>query len=260
MSFTVVIPARYASTRLPGKPLLLIAGKPMLEHVWERARDSDAERIVIATDDARIEQVAIGFGAEVILTDPAHLSGTDRLAEVVTRLDFDERQILVNVQGDEPLVPPQVINQVASNLETCEQASIATLCEGVTELEVLQDPNAVKVVFDRNGMALYFSRACIPFPRQHDWSGDTLPAGRWFRHLGLYAYRAGFLQRYTRWAPAELETIESLEQLRALYNGERIHVEPAAVPVPGGIDTPEDLDRTRALLAAKPDASRGEAA
>ncbi|MFK7830412.1 MAG: 3-deoxy-manno-octulosonate cytidylyltransferase [Congregibacter sp.] len=248
MSFVVVIPARYSSTRLPGKPLLSIAGKPMIQHVWERAQQSEAERIVIATDDERIEKIASAFGAEVILTSPDHASGTDRLAEVVTTLGFDGAQILVNVQGDEPLIPPSVINQVALNLRRCDDANIATLCETISEPSVLLDPNAVKVVFDCNGMALYFSRACIPYPRQHNWESGDMPQGNWFRHLGLYAYRASFLERFSAWPSSQLEETESLEQLRALSQGEGIHVEPAIAPVPGGIDTPQDLQETRVLL------------
>jgi 3-deoxy-manno-octulosonate cytidylyltransferase (CMP-KDO synthetase) len=252
MSFLVVIPARYASTRLPAKPLAMIAGKPMIQHVWERARTSAAERVVIATDNEEIADVCRGFDAECLMTRKDHASGTDRLAEVVDELELRDTQIVVNVQGDEPLIPPAVINQVADNLAANTVASIATLCELIDSCETLLDPNAVKVVFDAAGMALYFSRATIPWPRDHDWSQPGMPAGHWYRHLGLYAYRAGFLRRYTGWEAAPLETLESLEQLRALYQGERIHIEDACEPVPGGIDTPDDLARLRRRLDQEP--------
>ena len=249
MSFLVVIPARHASTRLPGKPLQRIGAKPMVQHVWERARASSADRVVVATDHGDIASACEAFGGDCLLTRPDHPSGTDRLAEVVDRLELDDEHIVVNVQGDEPLIPAEVIEQVAANLKSQPRASIATLCEAITDPAVLVDPNAVKVVTDRNGMALYFSRASIPWPRDQKLDSGTMPDGAWYRHLGLYAYRAGFLRRYRTWAPAPLETLESLEQLRALYQGEGIHVAEAAVPVPGGVDTPEDLEAVRALLA-----------
>lgn len=249
MSFVVVIPARYASTRLPGKPLSVIAGKSMLQHVWERAGTSAASRVVIATDDSRIAQACSEFGAEVLMTSPDHASGTDRLAEVVEQLTLSDDQIVVNVQGDEPLIPAAVINQVAHNLAREEFASIATLCEAITDVAVLSDPNAVKVVFDEKGRALYFSRASIPWPRDYLWGSTEMPPGNWYRHIGLYAYRAGFLRRYTQWLAAPMELAESLEQLRALHKGEGIHVETACEAVPGGIDTPEDLQRVRQQFA-----------
>ena len=233
MSFSVVIPARFASTRLPGKPLLDICGKPMIQHVWERASGSAASRVIIATDDQRIADVALAFGAEVCLTDPDHPSGTDRLAEVARSQGFVEQDILVNVQGDEPLIPPAVINQVAANLNASSVAAIATLCEPLVAEEELRNPNAVKVVVDRQGLALYFSRAPVPWPRDAFAAGTALPAApAWARHIGIYAYRAGFLQRFVSWPPADIERLEQLEQLRALYNGERIHVEQACEAVP----------------------------
>jgi 3-deoxy-manno-octulosonate cytidylyltransferase (CMP-KDO synthetase) len=255
MSFLVVVPARYASTRLPGKPLEDIAGKAMIQHVWERAQESDADRVIVATDDARIADACDRFGARRLLTRADHPSGTDRLAEVVDQLDLADDAIVVNVQGDEPLIPAAVIDQVATNLSRVDDASIATLCEPIHTPDMLRNPNAVKVVFDARGMALYFSRACIPWPRDHQWNAGVMPTGSWFRHLGIYAYRAGFLRRYTSWQPAPQEQLESLEQLRALHQGERIHVEPACAPVPGGIDTPEDLEALRQLLsgASAPD-------
>lgn len=252
MNFTVVIPARYASTRLPGKPLLELQGQAMIQHVWERAVASQAERVVIATDDERIQAHCESFGAAVMQTDSAHPSGTDRLAEVARRLELADDAIVVNVQGDEPLIPPAVIAQVADNLAQHERASIATLCEPLTEVAAFHDPNIVKVAMDERGYALYFSRAPIPWPRDPEDSEDAelAPDSAW-RHLGIYAYRAGFLARFSAWEPAPLEQLEALEQLRALYHGEAIHVAPACEPVPGGIDTAEDLERLRALLGAQ---------
>jgi 3-deoxy-manno-octulosonate cytidylyltransferase (CMP-KDO synthetase) len=250
MSFIAVIPARYASQRLPGKPLELIEGRTMIEHVWRRAKDSAASRVLIATDDPRIETVCTDFGAETLITSEDHASGTDRLAEVARRLQLDDEQIVVNVQGDEPMIPAAVIDQVAHNLAQNPGASIATLCEEIYAEPVLRDPNAVKVVFDDDGLALYFSRACIPWPRGHDWSSGCMPDGRWYRHLGIYAYRVAFLHRYTGWSPASLEVCESLEQLRALQAGERIHVAPACAAVPGGVDTRADLEALRDLMRA----------
>jgi 3-deoxy-manno-octulosonate cytidylyltransferase (CMP-KDO synthetase) len=224
----------------------------MLAHVWARARASSTERTVIATDDPRVGEVAQDFGAEVVMTRSDHPSGTDRLAEVVERLALPDDTIIVNVQGDEPLIPPVVIDQVARNLAEHPQASIATLCEVIGDAALLRDPNAVKVVFRRDGLALYFSRACVPWPRDHQWRGDALPEGhQWYRHIGLYAYRAAFLRRYACWSPAPLERCEMLEQLRALYEGEAIHVAEACEVVPGGVDTPEDLEAVRALIGTE---------
>ncbi len=251
MAYTVVIPARYGSTRLPGKPLLDIAGKPMLQRVWEQARRSAAREVVIATDDERIMAVAEGFGARVCMTSPDHPSGTDRLHEVAAYFGWGDEQIVVNVQGDEPMMPPGVIDQVAHNLAAHTQAGIATLCEGIVDIAELLDPNAVKVVCDRRGMALYFSRAAIPWPREHFRSGrDAMPThGNWYRHIGIYAYRTAFLHQYVTWQPAPLEQLEQLEQLRALYNGVGIHVATAAEAVPPGVDTQADLDAVRARFA-----------
>ncbi|RLQ23086.1 3-deoxy-manno-octulosonate cytidylyltransferase [Seongchinamella sediminis] len=254
MSFAVVIPARYGSTRLPGKPLLDIAGKPMVQRVWEQALGAGASEVVVATDDSRIQQVAQAFGAEVCMTRPDHPSGTDRLQEVAASRDWDEQQIVVNVQGDEPLIPPALIGQVAANLAANPEAAIATLSEAVNGLAELRNPNAVKVVTDARGMALYFSRATIPWPREaFNAATDTMPAGQWYRHIGIYAYRAGFLHRYVSWSPAPLEQLEQLEQLRALYNGERIHVAPACEAVPAGVDTAEDLAAVRQRLEQRHD-------
>ena len=226
MAYTVVIPARYGSTRLPGKPLLEIQGKTMVQRVWEQAGLSGAERVVIATDDHRILEVAQAFGAQVCMTSVEHVSGTDRLQQVVAELGLVADHIVVNVQGDEPLIPPQVIDQVAANLSGHPHASIATLCEDIDNIEDLINPNVVKVVTDAQGMALYFSRAPIPWPRDaFTDTRDVMPVGgNWYRHIGLYAYRVGFLHQFVNWPPAPEEHLESLEQLRALHNGVGIYV------------------------------------
>ena len=216
MTFRVVIPARYASTRLPGKPLLTIAGRPMVEHVWRRACQSGATEVLIATDDERIEAAGRAFGANVIMTSPAHPSGSDRLAEVVGRVGWNEDEIVVNVQGDEPLLPPANVAQVAALLEKDPDTALATLMTPLTEPADFEDPNVVKVVSDCRGRALYFSRAPIPWPRD-----GRPPAGErlaW-RHIGLYAYRVGALKRLAALPPTALELTEKLEQLRALENG-----------------------------------------
>ena len=251
MSFSVVIPARYGSTRLPGKPLLEIVGKPMVQRVWEQAVKSGAREVIVATDDVRVLAAARAFGAEACMTSPDHPSGTDRLQEVAAEFGWHDDHILVNVQGDEPLIPPAVIDQVAANLAANPAAAIATLAEDITALDELVNPNAVKVVTDVNGMALYFSRATIPWPREpFSRAVKEMPAqGSWSRHIGIYAYRTGFLHRYVTWQPAPMERLEQLEQLRALYNGMRIHVDRAAVPVPAGVDTDDDLEAVRTRVA-----------
>lgn len=251
-AFTVVIPARYASTRLPGKPLQDIAGKPMIQHVWEQACKSSAGQVVVATDDARIVEACQGFGAQVILTRADHNSGTDRLAEVASALGLAADAIVVNVQGDEPLVPPAIIDQVAANLAANPQAAIATLAEPISDVAALFNPNVVKVAIDRNGLALTFSRAPLPWARDAFAADrDSLPADvPYRRHIGIYAYRAGFLQDFVAWGPCWLENTECLEQLRALWHGVRIHVADALEAPPAGVDTQEDLDRVRRLLGA----------
>ncbi|MDA7087813.1 3-deoxy-manno-octulosonate cytidylyltransferase [Pseudomonas sp. SA3-5] len=250
--FTVVIPARYASSRLPGKPLQDIAGKPMIQHVWEQACKSSARQVVVATDDARIVEVCRGFGAEVLLTRLEHNSGTDRLAEVAAALGLAPDAIVVNVQGDEPLIPPAIIDQVAANLAANPQAAIATLAEPIDEVEALFNPNVVKVVSDRNGLALTFSRAPLPWARNaFAVSREQLPANvPYRRHIGIYAYRAQFLHDFVAWGPCWLEDTECLEQLRALWHGVRIHVADALQAPPAGVDTQDDLERVRRLLGA----------
>ena len=249
MRYTVVIPARYASTRLPGKPLAGICGKPMIQHVWERARESGAERVVVATDHPDVEAAVKAFGGEVVMTSAAHPTGTDRLAEAAGLLGLDEEDCVVNVQGDEPLIPPAVIDQVAGNLIARPEVSISTLCERIHDRETLFNPNVVKVVTDLSGLALYFSRAPIPWDRDgFAKDGELAPGGEFYRHIGIYGYRVGFLQDFTRLPPSPLESLESLEQLRALSNGYRIHVDVACETPPGGVDTEADLVRVRRIL------------
>lgn len=264
MSFSIIIPARYASTRLPGKPLLDIAGKPMIQRTYEQACKSRAERVLIATDDQRIADVASGFGAEVCMTAADHESGTDRLEEVVSRLQFAGDHIVVNVQGDEPLIPPAVINQVAVNLGNQPLAAIATLVEPIDDIATVFNPNAVKVTIDVNGRALYFSRAPMPWCRDSfdtklfDNSTDgncastaviTLPQGvNYFRHIGIYAYRVSLLKQFVSWQPSPLELAEKLEQLRALENGAIILADQSCESIPAGIDTEQDLAAVRALF------------
>jgi 3-deoxy-manno-octulosonate cytidylyltransferase (CMP-KDO synthetase) len=248
--FVVVIPARYGSTRLPGKPLLDIAGKTMIQRVYEQAKKSKARQVIIATDDERIVTVAKQMGADVCMTRVDHVSGTDRLQEVSQQQKWSKDTIVVNVQGDEPLMPPSVIDQVANNLFCADQAAIATLCESINDIHVFLDPNAVKVIFDHQGYALYFSRAPIPWPRDAFKNNrDILPKQHpAFRHIGIYAYRASFLQQFVQWPPASIEQTESLEQLRALAQGVRIHVQLACAHVPGGVDTAVDLAEVRRIL------------
>ena len=246
MSFIVIIPARYASTRLPGKPLLDIEGMPMIQRVWQQACKSTASRVVIATDDHRIQHTAEDFGAEVCMTKADHPSGTDRLQEVATLLDLDPEQIVVNVQGDEPLIPPSVIDQVAENLAKQRTAGVSTLCEAIEDVETFFNPNVVKVVADNHGMARYFSRAPIPWSREHFQTGrDSLPSDSIARrHIGIYAYRVNCLNLFVSWPVAPLEVQEALEQLRFLANGIAIHVADACAPVPSGIDTEQDLENS----------------
>lgn len=243
--FKVIIPARYHSTRLPGKPLLDIAGKPMLLHVVERARASKASAVHVATDDERIVRLCEREGVSVCLTSSTHATGTDRLEEAVRQLQFTDSDIVVNVQGDEPLIPPSVINQVAANLAEMPEAGICTLYTPVTSLHEFLDPNAVKLVTDLRGRVLYFSRAPIPHTRD-----DTAKVGFQGakRHVGLYAYRASVLRQFVSWPQSPLEELEKLEQLRAMSHGIVIHAGLCCAPVPAGVDTPQDLAAVRQLL------------
>ena len=251
MSFRVIIPARFESTRLPGKPLREVAGKPMIQHVHECASNSDSEQVIIATDDARIQQAAEAFGAVVCMTSTEHRSGTERLAEVIENMHIDYADIIVNVQGDEPLMPTTCINQVATALANTPQANVATLCTPIPTHHELFDPHIVKVVRDSSDMALYFSRAPIPWHREEfSADPDSLPSDQtpYYRHIGLYAYRAGYIREYVELAACDLEQAESLEQLRVLYHGGRIVcVEAHEVPGPG-VDTEADLEKVVALF------------
>jgi 3-deoxy-manno-octulosonate cytidylyltransferase (CMP-KDO synthetase) len=249
--FRVVIPARHASTRLPGKPLRAIGGRPMIEHVWRRAAASGAREVIVATDDARIEAACRAFGAQVAMTSPDHPSGTDRLAEVARAAGWGADDVVVNVQGDEPLLPPANVAQVAELLVGDPAASLGTLATPIRSLHEFLDPNVVKVVVDARGRALYFSRAPVP------WQRDGAPAGLAsqsshagaLRHVGIYAYRCGALLRMAALPPSPLEQAERLEQLRALENGMTVRVA-VAVEVPGpGVDTEADLAAAEAALA-----------
>jgi 3-deoxy-manno-octulosonate cytidylyltransferase (CMP-KDO synthetase) len=250
--FRVVVPARYGSTRLPGKPLLPLAGKPMIQWVYERARRSGAQQVIVATDDERIARVARDFGAEVRLTASTHASGTDRIAEVARHDQWSEADIVVNLQGDEPLMPEVLIDQVAAVLASLPAADIATLAVPLTSVAALLDPNIVKVVSDRQQRALYFSRAPIP------WTRDGAPADlasqvRYSgarRHLGIYAYRVAALHRMAGLPPSALEALEQLEQLRALEHGMDIRVADARVAPGADVNTAADLAAVEALLAA----------
>ncbi|AWX13131.1 3-deoxy-manno-octulosonate cytidylyltransferase [Mergibacter septicus] len=266
MNFNIIIPARFASSRLPGKPLVEIAGRPMIQHVWEKACQTEAKRIIVATDNLAIKQTVERFGGEVCLTAEKHNSGTERLAEVVEKLNFADDEVIVNIQGDEPLIPPEIVTQVAHNLIK-NQVNMATLAVKITDPLELFNPNAVKVVTDQNNKVLYFSRSVIPWNR--DLFAKTLSnpnqllslslteleklelsQKHYLRHIGIYAYTAGFIRRYINWQPTALEQIESLEQLRVLYYGESIHCEQACQIPPSGVDTAEDLEKVRKILAS----------
>ncbi len=245
--FLVVIPARLGSTRLPRKPLADIGGKPMVVRVAERAKQSLAHSVVVATDSAEIEVACREHRIDCLLTSADHPTGTDRLAEVAQLLKLPTNTLVVNVQGDEPFIPPELINQVAQTLANNAQCAIATVAVPIRDQAEIDNPNVVKVVLNRAGEALYFSRAAIPFVR--DTQGTQKTAH--LRHLGIYSYRAEFLQAYTRLEPAPPEQAEALEQLRALWNGYRIAVHIASEAPPAGVDTPEDLERVRRLLGAQ---------
>jgi 3-deoxy-manno-octulosonate cytidylyltransferase (CMP-KDO synthetase) len=245
----IVIPARYASTRLPGKPLADVAGKPLIERVYDCAKEAGAERIIVATDDDRIAEAAKKFRAQACLTAASHASGTDRLAEVIQRLGIPDHTIVVNLQGDEPLMPPALIREVAGSLESHPDAVVATACHPLTDPYEFGNPNVVKVVMDEAGYALYFSRAPIPWPRARMAAGSSDKPVEAYRHIGLYAYRAGFVREYAGWKPCPPEEAEQLEQLRVLWRGRRIAVH-VSEELPGpGVDTPEDLDRVRKLFS-----------
>ncbi len=242
-SFKVVIPARYASTRLPGKPLREIAGKPMILHVCEKALQAGADEVIVATDDIRIHEAVIAAGVESVMTQENHNSGTERIAEVAAIKGWSDSEIVVNLQGDEPLIPPALISQTAEVLANQEKAGMATLCTPIDSIDELFNTNAVKVVLDHAGYALYFSRAAIPWDR--DGFSKEIKASKaiFYRHVGMYAYTVGFLKRYISWPESELEQIESLEQLRILWQGESIAVSVIDEMPEAGVDTEEDLKR-----------------
>ncbi|HYR37417.1 MAG TPA: 3-deoxy-manno-octulosonate cytidylyltransferase [Burkholderiales bacterium] len=240
MSFSVIIPARYASTRFPGKPLADLAGKPMVVRVCERARESGAVAVHVATDDERVAAAVRKHGFTVVMTRPDHASGTDRLAEAAEQLGLADEHIVVNVQGDEPLIAPALIRDVAQLLERRRAAAMATACHAIHDGATAANPNVVKVVLDAQGYALYFSRAEIPFPRE-----SGAPS---YRHAGIYAYRVRFLKEYAALPPAPIERAEALEQLRALWHGHRIAVVVSETDIPPGVDTPQDLQAVLRML------------
>ena len=250
LRFKVVIPARYGSTRLPGKPLLNIAGKPMIAHVCERAKAAEAEEIIVATDDDRIFQAVTDLGFNAVMTNPDHQSGTERIAEVATLCGWQDHDIIVNLQGDEPLIPPAYIRDVAAALANQQRAGIATLAAEIQEWQEIFNPNAVKVVVDKKGYALYFSRAPIPWERGHFNAEGGQPSGTMphLRHIGMYAYTVAFLTRYCQWEPSPLESIEALEQLRILWHGDAVRVVTVTQTPPAGVDTAEDLARVERIL------------
>jgi 3-deoxy-manno-octulosonate cytidylyltransferase (CMP-KDO synthetase) len=248
VGFKVVIPARYGSSRLPGKPLLKLAGKPMIAHVCERAKEAGAEEIIVATDDERIFQAVRSLGFNAVMTGNSHQSGTERIAEVARLCGWAENQIIVNLQGDEPLIPPLYIDQVANALAEQTLAGIATLAAQINDAEEIFNPNSVKVVLNKAGYALYFSRAPIPWDRET--AGQ--PSGKmpYLRHIGLYAYKVDFLKRYCLWEASVLESVEALEQLRILWHGEAVFVKTVDRTPAAGVDTEADLVRVEQVLLA----------
>jgi len=253
LAFKVVIPARYASSRLPGKPLLDIAGKPMIAHVCERAKEANADEVVVATDDQRIFQAVSDLGIKSVMTRVDHQSGTERIAEVARLCGWSDDDVIVNLQGDEPLIPPESIREVATALASQKLAGIATLAANIIDSEEIFNPNAVKVVLNQAGYALYFSRAPIPWQRGVFDQVNRSPTGAqpYLRHIGLYAYRVDFLNRYCSWPASILESVEALEQLRILWQGEAILVKVIDKTPEAGVDTHEDLLRVSRVLALK---------
>ncbi|MFZ9035519.1 MAG: 3-deoxy-manno-octulosonate cytidylyltransferase [Francisellaceae bacterium] len=248
MARHIIIPARLKSTRLPNKPLLDIAGKPMIMHVYQRALQCGFDSVTVATDSKEIADVISSINAKVCMTDVNHATGTDRLAETVDKLKLKEDDIIVNIQGDEPLIPLENVKEVADLLADKPEASVATLCELIEDEEEIFNSNVVKVVMDKDGFALYFSRAPIPWQRGYFEQKQAL-TGQTYRHIGLYAYRVGFLRRFAEMEPSRLESLESLEQLRVLWQGEKIAVATAKTKTPPGVDTIEDLEKIRGLMS-----------
>ena len=250
--FHVIIPARFASSRLPGKPLLTIGDRPLIQWVWQCARASGAASVVIATDDRRIREAALGFGADCLMTAAHHTSGTDRIAEVARTRGMAADDIVVNLQGDEPMMPPAVLGDVAEALRAGPQIDIATAVAPIRSRGEFLDASCVKALRAQDGRALYFSRAPVPWPRDGIVAGQPAQfAGAW-RHIGIYAYRVRSLLQFASWPPTPLEETEKLEQLRALERGMSIHLVTLQQAPPAGVDTPEDLERVRAGLAERP--------
>jgi 3-deoxy-manno-octulosonate cytidylyltransferase (CMP-KDO synthetase) len=247
--YRIVIPARMASERLPGKPLLDVCGKPLLQRVWECATRSSAAEVLIATDDEQIRDAAFGFGADCQMTRTDHSSGSDRIAECLETLGWPDDTLVVNLQGDEPEMPPECLDQVAALLDRDVGADAASLYQEIDDPEEIRDPNAVKIVIGKQGRAIYFSRSVIPAHRAWKSIEAAIESGeRWKRHVGLYAYRAQALKRFAAHPPTPLELLERLEQLRIIESGGVIAMAKAARPVPGGVDTPEDLERVRRVF------------
>lgn len=252
---TVVIPARYGSTRLPGKPLIDLHGKTMIERVVQRAKSSNADEVIVATDDERIVHALEGVGVKVVMTASSHQSGTDRVWEAIADLGLVDEDVVVNVQGDEPLIPPDVINQAAKLAMRYPDCGVGTLYEPIKDFDEVFDPNIVKVVVDRFGRALYFSRAPIPWERgRFDNKESAGNANGWLRHLGIYAFKRSALAQFVDLDPSNLEQLESLEQLRFLENGIDIALERSCEAIPAGIDTPADVERVREFLRHQDDA------
>lgn len=250
MATHVIIPARFASTRLPGKALVDIAGKPMVQHVYERALEAGLDSVLIATDDQRIVDAVRKFNGGVVLTKTSHQSGTERIAEVIEQLKFDDHDIVINLQGDEPLIPPSLIRQVAEDLKAQPSVPMSTLCEPIERIDEIFNPGITKVLMDAEGFAIYFTHAPLPWYRDgFSIEPKKLPEGFiFYRHIGLYAQRIAFIKKYVSWNPSPIEKIEALEQLRVLWYGEKIHVAVACVKPGLGIDTPEDLASVRKML------------
>jgi len=254
MKTYIIIPARFDSSRLPGKVLCDIAGKPMIAHVYERALEANVGEVVVATDDERVSKSVCDFGGQVCMTGSSHRSGTERIAEVIDKLSIKDEDGVINLQGDEPLIDPAIIKQVAENLSLYKEASMITVCEPIAVIEDVFNVNINKVVRDHKGYAIYFSRAPIPWYRdgfkpEVIHKDKKLPENfDYYRHIGIYGYLAGFVKKYIAWAPSPIEQIESLEQLRVLWYGEKIHVDIAAGSPGPGIDTPEDLNKIQKLF------------
>jgi 3-deoxy-manno-octulosonate cytidylyltransferase (CMP-KDO synthetase) len=249
--FHVIIPARFGASRLPGKPLLEVAGRPLIQWVWDCARASGALSVIVATDDSRIRTAAAGFGADVAMTSAEHASGTDRIAEVVRARGMPSEAIVINLQGDEPLMPPAAPARVAAALAEHPECGIATAAAPISSLAEFLDPNCVKALLSLDGQALYFSRASVPWPREAAGERGARDFSHALRHIGIYGYRVKSLLEFAGWAPTPLETTEKLEQLRALEHGMRIHVVTLQEAPPAGVDTPEDLEAVRASLGAR---------